>query len=399
MRGRWGADMYKTISSRLTAQFNVDGGHLQRYLDKKNIITKSLCEDLILHDQLLIPTQDYLTACGLILIIGEKGFIELLERGRLKFIRTRSGFAFFSGNGPAEIGIFGDPDQKRPLDSPIEQSVSAGLSVIDNNLKHKKKLYDCIVQNSLPIEWSAILTAIKKESIRDLKYTKTWRPIYQSNNPNCILMPRSRNINARVIGPEFDPLRNISDTLLALTQYNSDLFLANRFGCQNISPFYPMGDLLEIKNSRIVNAIGHAENLWTLLEVNGVPDLSKFMLTQESNCSDLLKVCMNKNAAEFREWFHKNVELGEKEILREYLDVLKQVPAIQKLPLKSLRFIITTAAGFVPILGQIAGLFDSFIIEKLFKGQSPRFFIDDLTKATGSLKIERTAASDRYRRG
>ena len=98
--------MFRTISSRLTAQFNVDGGHLQRYLDNKSIITKSFCEDLILHDQILVPTQDYLTACGLILIIGEKGFIELIERDKLKFIRTRRGFGFISGKGPSEIGNF-----------------------------------------------------------------------------------------------------------------------------------------------------------------------------------------------------------------------------------------------------------------------------------------------------
>ena len=386
--------MYKTISSRLTAQFNVDGGHLQQYLDKKQIITKSFCEDLILHDQIFIPTQDYLTACGLILIIGEKGFIELLERDRLKFIRTRSGFGFISGNGSAEIGIFRDPDDERPIDSSIEQSVSAGLSVISHNIKDKKKLHKCIVKNSIPIEWSEILKAIKKESIRDLKYTKTWSSIYESNNPSYILMPKSQKVNVRVIGPQFDPQRNISDTILALTQYNSDLFLANRFDCQNISPFYPIGDLLEIKNNRIVNETGHTENLWTLFEVNGVPDLSKFVLTQESNITNLLKVSMNKDASDFREWFHKNQELNEKELLREYLDVLKQIPAIQKLPLKSLRFIITNATGFVPILGQLVGLFDSFIIEKLFNGKSPKFFIDDLTKATGAFKLQQKAASD-----
>lgn len=390
--------MYKTISSRLSAQFNVDGGHLQRYLDKKQIITKSFCEDLILHNQILIPTQDYLSACGLILIIGEKGFIELLEKDRLKFIRTRSGFGFISGKGPAKIIIFTDPDDKRPMDSPIEQSVSAGLSVISHNIKDKKKLHECIVENSFPIEWSDILKAIKEESIKDLKYTKTWKPIYESNNPSYILMPKSQKVNVRVIGPQFDPQRNIADTLLALTQYNSDLFLANKFDCQNISPFYPIGDLLEIKNNRIVNETGHTDNLWTLFEVNGVPDLSKFVLTQESNITDLLKVSMNKNTSDFRDWFYKNQELNEKELLREYLGVLKQVPAIQKLPLKSLRFIITTATGFVPFLGQIVGFFDSFIIEKLFKGKSPKFFIDDLTKATGSLKLQQKAVADGYRR-
>jgi len=157
--------MYRTVSSRLTALFNTDGGHLQRYIDRRTIITKSFCEDLILHDQILVPTQDYLTACGLILIIGEKGFIELLERDKLKFIRTRGGFGFISGKGPGEIGIFHDPSNQRPMDSPIEKSVDAGLSVIEDRIKDKKKLHEVIVQNSFSIKWTTILKAVKRESI------------------------------------------------------------------------------------------------------------------------------------------------------------------------------------------------------------------------------------------
>ncbi len=382
--------MYKTISSRLTAQFNVDGSHLKRYLDRGSTIIKSFCEDLILHDQILVPTQDYLSACGLILILGENGFIELLENDKLKFIRTRSGFGFLSGKGPAEIGIFNDPDNQRPQDSPIEQSVSAGLSVIQGNIKNKKKLHELLVQNSVPIEWSTILKAVKKESIKDLKYTKTWKSKYESNNPNYILLPKHKDnkVNVQVMGSKLDPQNRISDALLALTQYNSDLFLADKFNCQNISPCYPIGDLLEIKKKRIEQVTGNTENLWVLFEVNGVPDLSQLVLSHKLTMSKLLKVVTNKNSMEFRKWFHDNQKLNEKELLCEYLKIIKQVPTIQNLPVKSLRFIVTTVLGFVPIAGQIAGVFDSFIIEKLFKGRSPRFFIDDITKVTGSIKLQ-----------
>ena len=158
--------MYKTISSRLTALFNPDGGHLKRYIERKSTVTKSLCEDLLLHDQVLIPTQDYLTACGLILIVGEKGFIELLERGKLKFIRTRSGFGFISGKGPSEVAIFGDPRSQRPIDSPVEQSVSSGLEVIKNRIKEKEKLKKIIVENSFSVEWAEILKQVKKEAVQ-----------------------------------------------------------------------------------------------------------------------------------------------------------------------------------------------------------------------------------------
>lgn len=386
--------MHRTVSSRLTALFNPDGGHLQRYINRRTVITKSFCEDLILHDQILVPTQDYLTACGLILIIGEKGFIELLERDKLKFIRTRGGFGFISGKGPAEIGVFHDPSNQRPIDSPIEQSVDAGLTVIEDKIKEKKKLHKVIVQNSFSIEWTTILKAVKRESIRDLKYTETWKSEYESNSPDFIVLPATKKVQVRVIGPMYDPMANVADTLLALTLYNSDLYLAEKFGCQDISPFYPIGDLLEIKRNRLLKATGYSDKLWTLLEINGVPDLSQIDLTKGSNLRDLLAVSTNRNAKDFRDWFHKNQELSEKEILREYLGVLQRVPWIQKLPSKMLRFIVTSVFGAVPPLGQAISFFDSFIIDKLFKGRSPKFFIDDLTNITGNLKIQPPPGKD-----
>lgn len=387
--------MHKTVSSRLTAHFNVDGGHLKRYLSRKPIITKSFCEDLILHDQILIPTQDYLTACGLILTIGERGFIEIIERGMLKFIRTRGGFGFISGKGTGEIGIFGDPNHKKPLDAPLEKSVEAGLKVIEDRIKDKKKLLEIIIQNSISIEWSKILKAVKREAVQDLKYTNLWKPEYESNNPDFIVFPVKNKIQVRVIGPGHDPMKNIEDALLALTLYNSDLYLAEKYECENTSPFYPVGDLLEIKKNRIFKTTGYSGKFWSLLEINGVPDLSQIDLSQGSNFRDILDIVAKKNASDFRDWFHTNSASSEKEILREYLIILKQIPWIQRLPSKALRFIITSGLGFIPGLGQAITFFDSFIVDRLFRDKSPKFFIDDLTSVTGSIKLQQSLSADR----
>lgn len=379
--------MYKTVSSRLAAFWNVDGGHLSRYLEKKSVILKSLCEDLILHDQILVPTQDYLTACGLILIIGEKGFIELLERDKLKFIRTRGGIGFISGTGTAELMIFSDPKNQHPSDSTIEQSADAGLKVIGNIIKEKKKLHGLIVQNSFPVESSTILKAVKCESVRDLKCTNLWRSKYESNNPAFIILPKKNKTTVQVLGTD-DPGKNIGTALLALATYNSDLYLAERFKCQNTSPFYPVGDLLDIKQKRIFKNTGYTDKLWTLLEVNGVPDFSQIDFMQGSNLSDFLNVATNKNANDFRNWFHTNQELSEKEILREYIGALQQMPLVQKLPSKTLRFVVTSVAGFVPVLSQIISFFDTFVVDRLFRGKSPKFFIDDLTNIQGNLNLQ-----------
>src|SRR5688572_20489071 len=89
--------MFKALAGSISATFNLDGNHLDRYLVRKEQVISSLFEDLILHDHVLIPTQDYLTAAGLTLVLGEKNFIELLEANRIKFLRTKGVFGYLRG--------------------------------------------------------------------------------------------------------------------------------------------------------------------------------------------------------------------------------------------------------------------------------------------------------------
>jgi len=81
----------------LTATFNLDGKHLSRHLERGDELLNVLCDDLILHDRILIPTQDYLTACGLIILLGEDNLISLLESDQINFLRLRGAFGYIRG--------------------------------------------------------------------------------------------------------------------------------------------------------------------------------------------------------------------------------------------------------------------------------------------------------------
>jgi len=391
--------LHKTIASRLTAHFNPDGGHLHRYIERKAAIKNSLCEDLVLHDQIQVPTQDFLTACGLILIVGEHGLLELIEQRRLKFIRTRCVFGYVRGTGPeGGLGIFADPNKQRPQDCSIEESVHAALKVIEANIKERKKLHKVIVQNSSPIDWSEILNAVRRESIEDLKQTTLWRSEYESDKFDVLALPGMKQMQVRVIGPGHDPSINVVDTLLMLVRYNADLFLSKKYNCENVSPFFPVGDLLAIKSKRMGLETSISDKLWNFLEVIGIPDFGQIDLHAGKNFVNFLRITSSKTAKDFRGWFHSRNSLNEKELLREYLAVLNEVPWIQRLPVKALRFAVTTTSGLIPGLGQAVSLFDTFVVDRLFRGKSPKFFVDDLTKFKGNLKLQQFAPADRVGR-
>jgi hypothetical protein len=75
--------MFKIMAGTLSATFNIDGRHLERFAERRASTVRSLCDHLLLHDQILIPTQDYLTAAGLVRILGEHNVIALLEEERI----------------------------------------------------------------------------------------------------------------------------------------------------------------------------------------------------------------------------------------------------------------------------------------------------------------------------
>jgi len=383
--------MFKTIASRLTAHFNPDGGHLHRYLNKKATITKSICEDLILHDQILIPTTDFLTADGLILIVGEKGFIDLLESERIKFLRTRCVFSYVRGKGKdGGLAIFSDPENKRPQNSRLEESVSAGLSVIQDQVKDKNKLKELLIKNTFTLETSTILNKVRREAIADLKESILWKSDYELQKPDLLALPGMEKMQVRVIGAEHDPAKNIVDTLLALVLYNADLYLAEKYECISTSPFYPIGDLLRLKAQRVQRGF---EGLWELFEINGVPDLALADFGKET-FSGFHRITQSRKAESFRRWFHSLKTLDRKEILKEYLSIIQEVPWTQKLPTKVFRFVATTGLGLIPGIGQLASFFDSFIFDRLFQKESPKFFIDDLNRFMGTKELQPGGGAD-----
>lgn len=380
--------MFKILSGRLSALFNLDGGHLKRYVDRGNYIRETLCEELLLNDALTIPTQDYLTACGLVLILGERALITLLEQKRITFVRLRGAFGYVRGTGPdGALVSFEDPNRKRPQDSDIESSVDAGLRVISARLQEAQKLKDLLLRNSVPMELSEVVDSIKQDAYNDLRGTSLWKSDFEMPSKDLLALPLEQ-MQVRVIGPGARPARDAVDALLALARYNIELHLSRVLSCTTTSSGSPLGDLLEIKARRVTRTDFTSANLWSLLEVNGVPDLGKLDFVDTPFFTDFLKVCSSHKADEFRAWFHENKNLNERDFLRKYIELLRTLPWIQRLPSKIVRFAVTTGLGLVPILGQAVSLLDAFVVEQVFQGRSPKFFIDELRDFRGAISLQ-----------
>lgn len=384
--------MLKVLAGDLSATFNLDGMHGQRYVARRVEIAQSLCEQLLLHDQILIPTQDYLTAAGLIALFGERTVIALLESNQLRFVRLRGLFGYVRGTG-RDGGLLTaeDPSARRPQDSPLEASIAAGLDAIKLPLTERDKLEKLLAENSHPMDLSQVLDAVRENAYADLRHTRLWRSYYAFHKPGLLKLPGMQKMQTRVLGPTTDAEDNPVDALLALTLTNIELYLSKQFNCTSMSTGSPIGDCMALKLRHLIKYDHPArDRLWSFFEVTNVPNLAMATLDDPAKFSDLLKLTQNRNARVFREWFHQTALLSEKEVCVRYIDLLHEVPWAQSAPVKVLRFVVSLVLdGINPVYGKAAGVFDALLLDRLLRGKSAKYFIEDLRTFSGKIDIRR----------
>lgn len=384
--------MLKVLAGDLSATFNLDGGHLQRYLQQQTRIAQSLCEQLLLHDQILIPASDYLAAAGLVLLFGERAVISLLEADQLRFVRLRGLFGFARGEGQdGGLVTFQDPLGQRPQDSSVETSIDAALSLIAEKITDREKLKQLLLKNTHALELSQVIDIVRDDTISELRHCALWRSRFEYKH-GLLKLPKMEKMQVRVLGPDTDSANNVVDAFLALALMNVEIYLANQFGCASTSTASPIGDSLNLKTKRLHLEHPARDRVWSFLEIASVPNLAALTLSDTQKFSDLLALTRNRNAKVFREWFHSTANLSEKQVFAGYIDLLHEIPWVQKAPVKAIRFVLTTAADLCDqsgITGKLAGAFDTFAVDSLFKGRSAKYFVEDLRTFSGKIGVKK----------
>ena len=389
MGGKHGvAAMLKVLAGELSATFNLDGQHLDRYVGRQNSVVRSLCDQLLLHDQILIPTQDYLTAAGLVRILGERSVLILLEEERIRFLRLRGAFGYVRGTGPdGRLVTFISPNVANSV--PIDQSIAAGLGVIKGEYTEHDRLTKRLVSSSHQIELQSVVDATHVDTYADLSQTALWKEKYRLPNPELLALPGAEKMGVRVIGPGTDVSKNIIDACLALGLMNIELYLAKQFECESISTGSPIGDCISLKIPRLAGTDVPDAKLWNFLDVTGVPDISGPLLADREEMKKFIKLTRGGDATAFRQWFHVNAKLTDKEILKAYIEVLHQTPWVQGKSGRILRIAASLGLGAIGlgwVVDAAASAIDSFVVDKVVRGKGAKFFIEKLRNFSGRIR-------------
>jgi hypothetical protein len=185
-------------------------------------------------------------------------------------------------------------------------------------------------------------------------------------------------------GPTINPgyiLVKIADARLALQT-------GSRLGSEfAVSPI--QGKILEAKFKSLLRKSTESFDASAVFHesvIKGLPSIRDSVNSGQRNFTDVIKLV--EQAAQFKSWL--SGQNSDESLRDNYLRDVAHLDWAEKLPPKSLRWLLITAAGLGlgatthPLLGTAAGTIlsaaDAFLLDKLLKGWKPNQFIE------GSLK-------------
>jgi hypothetical protein len=115
-----------------------------------------------------------------------------------------------------------------------------------------------------------------------------------------------------------------------------------------------------------------------VVKIANLPDLET--VEEGFKIEKLLEVRETKECVEFREWLTTIDAISDEEIADQVLKLREKVASVlQSRSGKTLRWIVGTALGLIPLAGSVAGpafsAFDSFVVDRFFKESGPHAFL------------------------
>jgi hypothetical protein len=298
----------------------------------------------------------------------------------------RGSLGYSGRRGLSHFWIDVPPDVEKPNPySPPDEA----LGIVLAHLRGRPKGHNfqrLVLEATTEVNAEAALEEVRRETIADLRRSPELRKYCGLRegklDPLPGLPPNQVRIYGGVDSDEWSG--DATDLVLALAAANTELWLAEHSDCMDASTASPIGQVLK---SKVVASTDESDALGgfaTLCEIAGVPDLAEGVLAWRVPMSGLLRLKGSRDGEQFRTWFHENCRTDAKAIAREYARLIQDIPMVERLPARVVRFLAVTAFCIIasdnPLVGAAVGAADSFFVARWLRGHSPKFFVDKLRK-------------------
>ena len=355
----------------------------QKFIEHGKPAFEKFLESILLHDQIVVPTDDFMSLSVLLGVFGEKPLCELIEDGVLRFLRIQGALAYM-GNG---VGIksyeMSRSDNKHAFCAPLQETINWATNGVDISLDNEKIL-GLVHPVTQQVRLSTIVEEIKQETYTDVLTSDYLRNVFAIRNRHMDRLQGIGPKNVRIYGgPHANDSNDEISAVLKLAHTNIEIKVAELADCQDSSTSSPIGHLLKAKAKRTIPNAEFHEAFSILVDIADLPDVPNAVINGRIEIKDLIRLRNSRNGEQFREWFHENCSSDPVATGKEYATLLKSIPKSEQLTAKILRFFATQAIGSIPGAGLVAGAIDSFLIDRIARGTSPKYFLEKLVPFDG----------------
>jgi hypothetical protein len=351
-----------------------------------------LANYILLYDQVVIPTGNLQILPVLRLILGEGAFDDLIRNKGIVLARFDQWFGYVGNGGGLlffQIQDGDTPASRAPnlgvtFFKPLEEAVDVALIATNppSTLAHRKKLKKLLLDNVVHLPTQQIADGLKDETYKDILNSPYLREFLSLRNAG-------RSLDRLVgIGPDQvtifnphlpqEPRQSLEiRSVLRVAFENFLLSVGGHSEATEITGDDSTLSILKAKGQRFGFSLEGNYAFAQIQNVSGVPDIGLAFSSKRLSSGQLLDLRYSKHSQALRDWFATGspAELAE-ETLRRYIESVGKQSLIESIPMKLLRFAVTTGIGSLePVSGAVASAIDSFLLSKWFPGRSPRLFL------------------------
>lgn len=362
-------------------------------------------ERLLLYDEIVVPTGNFGIIPVLRLWLGDKVFVSLVEKKILSFLKY-TGWVAYVGNGGGVQFFNMLPNEKmgETFGYTFFRNPETALDYVLQNTKSpspcedKKKIKKLILKNTVEVELSRdIADKIRHETYMDIMNSPALRDFLFFRNPELTEIKLNRLIGVnpdqiRVYDfhrPHENPRDDIS-IILNVAEQNILLFFMSQIDNSDIFTNETAEKVLASKMQRLSRDDKATNNFTRILDINNVPDLSNIISNNGLSFEQLIKIRQKDDAKYFREWLQSESINSQEDIIKAYVGAISKPSAADKLPTRTIRFIIPNLVGLLNAAGGlVVSAVDSFLLPKLINHKNPKIFIDNLMQVVCPRKIQK----------
>lgn len=385
------------IDNRLFVRLDLDHSLRANSFFQTNVANRAhLASQLLLYGTVIIPTIDFGVIPTLINWFGLKNFEETLESSAIKFVR-RKGILGYVGNGngistftilPGESkgfewwqeAVFGENSE-----TSIELQLKQMCPFISG--KQRQKLTDKVISLSTALTYSNdfFMKNIVHESYTDIMNNERLSNIILAGvkkKGKPVNLTRLNGVTPnqlRVLGQE-GLIKDSIDLVLRVAEINMEIVMATATGNADIFTSADSEEVLAGKLSRCKIDKSLLESFISLLELNSIPDIRHAVMSGDIDLSTIWSLRRKRISSQFREWLREANPQNSRDLEKAYVHALGKSTLADSLPVRAIRFAITSIAGINPIIGLATGATDNFFVDKWLSGYSPKLLLDELSK-------------------